>query len=170
MSVTRKSTAKEARWEPGQAERWAGYLCKKSSETSIQTEIPKRFQPDFESDYKKLAGEEAYSLLSAERRSGKYYFLQENKQGREYRVYFNHGFKENSYYEGFLLLPEVFKIRTGRNKKNIKSRRINYVNFVVKMFELGFYLGKYDCSRDFERIKSRISAEFSSSFDEGLNL
>ena len=166
----RKSRGKVLNWEPGQAERWAGYLCKKSSRAFIEVEMPFRFKEDFENDYKTLAGEEAYLLLPQASNSGSNYLIQENKRGREYRVYFNHGGEAIAHYKQFLTLPSGIETTIGRDKTDVKSRRISYINFAMRMFELGFRVGKYDLKKDFERIKSRISKESLSSFDEGFNM
>ncbi len=163
-----KNRDREVCWNPGQAEKWAGYLCKKSTGTLIQVEMPSRFQQKFENDYRKFFGEQNYLPSTINRDSN--YFIQENKRGREYRVYFTYSEKDFSYYEANLILPEEIQTRIGWNNKKLKRRRINSIPFVNQMFKLGFHLGQYNYEKDFERIKGRISKEMLSSFDDGFRM
>ena len=163
-----KNRDRKADWNPGQAEKWAGYLCKKSACALIQIELPSRFQLKFENDYREFFGVQNNFPSAISRDSN--YFIQENKRGREYRIYFTYGEKDFSYYEKILTLPKRIQTRTGLNKNKTKRRRINSIAFVNQMFKLGFRLGEYNYEKDFERIKSRISKEMLSSFEDGFRM
>lgn len=146
---------------------WAGFLANPARNTEIEAEMKARSIPAFTESYRSFAGARAplpppsgppFTILSDSA----------NKWGVELRLYFMApNWDQMRLPDPTVKVPK--DMRWSAQKKG-PYYRISIAGFVNHMFKLGFYMGRYNHKRDYQRIRDRVPEQHRAAFDKGYNM